>query len=149
VSKHELNLLTENRPHQGLVLDATPLEFEPLTVLPTPDLAKPPVWLALDEVTDPQNLGAILRCAWFLGAAGAPSCSHTRGVGKPPTPKPPIRLGTQSRAKAAARLDLEVSAGWARPSSHSLWGGHALHFSRAGNRNLTVRRRRRRRQGWW
>ena len=77
VSKHELNLLTDNRPHQGLVLDATPLEFEPLTLLPEPadegaDAgAAPPVWLALDEVTDPQNLGAIMRCAWFLGAAGA------------------------------------------------------------------------------
>lgn len=75
VSKHELNLLTDNRPHQGLVLDATPLEFQSLTQLPEPvksdAAAAPPVWLALDEVTDPQNLGAILRCAWFLGAAGA------------------------------------------------------------------------------
>jgi 21S rRNA (GM2251-2'-O)-methyltransferase len=74
VSKHELNLLTDNRPHQGLVLDATSLEFETLTQLPEPAeadaAAAPPVWLALDEVTDPQNLGAIMRCAWFLGAAG-------------------------------------------------------------------------------
>jgi 21S rRNA (GM2251-2'-O)-methyltransferase len=56
---------------QGLILDATALEFELLAELPIPsDLSTLPVWLALDEVTDPQNLGAILRCAWFLGAAG-------------------------------------------------------------------------------
>ena len=29
----------------------------------------------------------------------------------------------ESRPKAAARLDLEVSAGWARAGSRGLWGG--------------------------
>ena len=37
------------------------------------------------------------------------------GFGKPP---PPL----ESRAKGAARLNLEVSAGWARPSSRGLLG---------------------------
>jgi hypothetical protein len=36
---------------------------------------------------------------------------------------------TRSRPKAAARLDLEVSAGWVSPSSHSLWGDDALRLS--------------------
>jgi hypothetical protein len=34
-----------------------------------------------------------------------------------------------SRAKAAATLDLEVSVGWVSPSSLGLWGGHALLLS--------------------
>jgi uncharacterized protein YjbJ (UPF0337 family) len=41
----------------------------------------------------------------------------------------------KSRANAAARLDLEVSAGWASPYSHGLSGGDALLLSTgaAGN----------------
>jgi hypothetical protein len=43
----------------------------------------------------------------------------------------------ESRPKAAARLDLEVSVGWASLSSRGLWGGHCtalwyyevVHFS--------------------
>ena len=30
--------------------------------------------------------------------------------------------GAENRAKASARLDLEVSAGWASPASRGLWG---------------------------
>ena len=37
----------------------------------------------------------------------------------------------ESRAKAAARLDLEVSAGWVSLSSRDLWGGDALLLSTA------------------
>ncbi|KAG0486784.1 hypothetical protein HPP92_008879 [Vanilla planifolia] len=34
-----------------------------------------PLWVALDEVTDPQNLGAIIRSAYFFGAEGIVLCS--------------------------------------------------------------------------
>ena len=69
VDKHTLNLCCANRPHQGVVLEAQPLGFAPLAAPPVV-AADPPVWLALDEVTDPQNLGALLRSAYFLGADG-------------------------------------------------------------------------------
>eukprot|EP00891_Asterochloris_glomerata_P004963 jgi/Astpho2/4963/gw1.00070.50.1_t len=35
-----------------------------------------PLWLALDEVTDPQNFGAACRSAYFLGAAGVVTCTR-------------------------------------------------------------------------
>lgn len=77
ISKHDLNMIADNRPHQGLVLDASPLEMvgikelEPVSV----DGEKGPLWLALDEVTDPQNLGAIIRSAYFFGASGVVLCA--------------------------------------------------------------------------
>ncbi|MCE3050468.1 hypothetical protein HAX54_047301 [Datura stramonium] len=77
VSKHDLNMITDNRPHQGLVLDASPLEMvgikelEPVSI----EEESPPLWVALDEVTDPQNLGAIIRSAYFFGASGIVLCA--------------------------------------------------------------------------
>ncbi|RMZ52107.1 hypothetical protein APUTEX25_001301 [Auxenochlorella protothecoides] len=77
-SKHDLNLLADNRPHQGLMLDCSPLEFIDIADLPPPPSAQDagPVWLCLDEVTDPQNFGAALRSAFFLGAAGVLTCAR-------------------------------------------------------------------------
>ncbi|KAL4421318.1 hypothetical protein ABPG75_010609 [Micractinium tetrahymenae] len=79
-SKHDLNMLADNRPHQGVMLDCSPLDFEPMPVLPPaepvhgPAGARLPVWLCLDEVMDPQNFGAALRCAHFLGVDGVLTC---------------------------------------------------------------------------
>lgn len=77
-SKHNLNLLAENRPHQGLILDASPLELVLTEELEYPEErkgARPAVWVALDEIMDPQNFGAILRSAFFLGAEGIVVCA--------------------------------------------------------------------------
>jgi len=80
VSKHDLNMISNNRPHQGVVLDASELVCEKLDSMPTFVKAdgsseRWPVWLSLDEITDPQNLGAALRSAYFLGASGVLLCS--------------------------------------------------------------------------
>ncbi|KAM1906504.1 hypothetical protein ACFX14_026266 [Malus domestica] len=77
VSKHDLNMATDNRPNQGLVLDTSPLEMvkinelEPVSV----EEDKGSLWIALDEVTDPQNVGAIIRSAYFFGASGVVLCA--------------------------------------------------------------------------
>lgn len=72
-SKHDLNMLSDNRPHQGFILRASFLSCQPLPALeavPTTEIA-----LALDEVTDPQNLGALLRSALFLGCRKVILCA--------------------------------------------------------------------------
>lgn len=93
-SKHELNLLSENRPHQGVVLQTSAREFTDLKRLPLPinsttgtdtdndtdttttdtSTESKACYLVLDEVTDPQNVGALLRSAYFLRASGVIMC---------------------------------------------------------------------------
>ena len=64
------------RPHNGVVLDASPLTPTPADSLPAWDgVGAPPLWLALDEVVDPQNFGAVLRSAHFLGIDGVVVCA--------------------------------------------------------------------------
>lgn len=75
-SKHDLNMACDNKPHQGVLLDAEALEIPTLEDLPRWDgTGVPPVWLALDEIVDPQNLGAIIRSAHFLGVDGVVCCA--------------------------------------------------------------------------
>ena len=75
-SKHDLNMLCDNKRHQGVVLDAEALDVPLLDDLPRWDgQGLPPVWLALDEIVDPQNLGAMLRSAHFLGVDGVICCA--------------------------------------------------------------------------
>ncbi|KAK9275816.1 hypothetical protein L1049_023087 [Liquidambar formosana] len=77
ISKHDLNMVVDNRPHQGLVLDASPLEMVRIKELDpvSTEEEKGPLWVALDEVTDPQNLGAIIRSSYFFGASGVVLCA--------------------------------------------------------------------------
>ncbi len=88
VDKGILNTLCGNRPHQGYVLRCGSLEFEPKSQIPNPDeVESPKMWLCLDEVVDPQNFGALLRSAYFLGGSqtgvGIVVCSKNSA---PPTP---------------------------------------------------------------
>lgn len=87
-TRHALNLLTNNGVHNGYVLETKPLQLTPVTSLGAADdtsyvilednygtassqthqtRKKYPVGLYLDGITDPHNIGALIRSAYFLG----------------------------------------------------------------------------------
>jgi 23S rRNA (guanosine2251-2'-O)-methyltransferase len=72
VSKHELDRNTGGAVHQGLAARIPPYEYaDPFDMF---DLAEQnrekPLIVVLDSITDPRNLGAIVRSASGLGAHG-------------------------------------------------------------------------------
>jgi 23S rRNA (guanosine2251-2'-O)-methyltransferase len=62
-------LVPHDAPHQGVVIDAEPLEGMWLADLLS-DAEERSTLLVLDQVTDPHNVGAILRSAAAFGALG-------------------------------------------------------------------------------
>ena len=96
--KHDLNMLTENRPHQGFVLRAAPLQFTRLDSLPSTETFQ--CVLALDEVWDPQNFGALLRTSHFLGVDKVVVCAKNSAPLSP----------TVSKASSGALEIIEVSS---------------------------------------
>ncbi len=63
-----LDKLTHGANHQGVLAKIQPVKLMKLsTALYESDGNKKDLWLAVDEMTDPQNLGAIIRSAACLG----------------------------------------------------------------------------------
>ncbi|NWU28157.1 MRM1 methyltransferase, partial [Dyaphorophyia castanea] len=93
VPGRELDALSRGRPHQGVCLEASPLPFRSLRNAEEPRLghgdsgSRQLLWLALEHIQDPMNLGALLRSAYFLGvdrvvASLSNSCPLTPIVSK-------------------------------------------------------------------
>jgi len=72
ISRAELDRLTGGVLHQGIGLQVPPFAYEPFDDLLAAALEQPtaPLLVALDGVTDPRNLGAVIRSAAAFGAHG-------------------------------------------------------------------------------
>jgi 23S rRNA (guanosine2251-2'-O)-methyltransferase len=85
-SRQQLDRLTGGAPHQGIALEVAPYDYAHpddllARVLEGPD---PALIVALDSVTDPHNLGAVVRSAAAFGAHGV-LLPERRSVGVTPS----------------------------------------------------------------
>lgn len=108
-SRTDLDRLTDHAVHQGVALGIPPYEYAEIDELL--DLAaerfEPPLLIALDGITDPRNLGAILRSADAFGAHGVilperRSVSMTASVWK-------VAAGAAGRVRVAQVTNLNRS----------------------------------------
>jgi 23S rRNA (guanosine2251-2'-O)-methyltransferase len=72
VSRQELDRMTGGVLHQGIGLQVPPYQYRDLTDVLAAAAESPttPLLVALDGVTDPRNLGAVVRSAAAFGAQG-------------------------------------------------------------------------------
>lgn len=71
ISRNELDRMTGGVLHQGVGLQVPPFAYEPFEDLLAAAAEHPaPLLVALDGVTDPRNLGAVIRSAAAFGAQG-------------------------------------------------------------------------------
>lgn len=66
----ELDRLTDGAVHQGLALQVPPYEYVHPSDLVDPEMPGIPLIVALDGITDPRNLGAIIRSVAAFGGHG-------------------------------------------------------------------------------
>ena len=93
-------LVARDAPHQGLVLECAPLPDLFLADVLDGDPARP--LLVLDQVTDPHNVGAILRSAAAFNA-----CAHRH-----PGPPRPARIGHARQSRRRARWKSCPGCAW-------------------------------------
>ena len=72
VTKHELDRLTDRAVHQGIAAKIPAYEYADPDdlIVRAEERSEPPLIVMLDGVTDPRNLGAVVRSAAGFGAHG-------------------------------------------------------------------------------
>jgi 23S rRNA (guanosine2251-2'-O)-methyltransferase len=99
VTRAELDRMTGGILHQGIGLSVPPYAYEPFDDVVANALEQPaPLLVALDGVTDPRNLGAVVRSAAAFGAHGV-FMTERRAAGITAT-------AWRTSAGAAARLPI-------------------------------------------
>jgi 23S rRNA (guanosine2251-2'-O)-methyltransferase len=71
-SRLDLDRITDGAVHQGVAMKVPPYDYKDTEDLldVAAEAGQPPLIVALDSVTDPRNLGAVLRSAGAFGAHG-------------------------------------------------------------------------------
>ncbi len=102
----ELDRLTDGAAHQGLALQVPPYEYAHPGDLVDPEAPGIPLVVALDGITDPRNLGAIIRSVAAFGGHGVVVPSR-RSVGM-------TASAWKTSAGAAARIPVAQASNLTR-----------------------------------
>ncbi|MGZ4591619.1 23S rRNA (guanosine(2251)-2'-O)-methyltransferase RlmB [Oryzihumus sp.] len=102
----ELDRLTDGAVHQGLALQVPPYEYAHPTDLVDPQTPGIPLVVALDGITDPRNLGAIIRSVAAFGGHGV-IVPERRSVGM-------TASAWKTSAGAAARVPVALASNLTR-----------------------------------
>lgn len=72
VSRHDLDVAADGAAHQGVAIEVPAYEYADVAdlIVAAKQQIGVPLLVALDQVTDPHNLGAVLRSAGAFGADG-------------------------------------------------------------------------------
>lgn len=71
VTRFELDRMTDRGVHQGVAITVPPYKYrDPMDLVELAGRGGAPLFIALDGITDPRNLGAVVRSAGAFGAAG-------------------------------------------------------------------------------
>ncbi|CAG5903433.1 unnamed protein product [Menidia menidia] len=116
VSKRDLDKMSGGGVHQGVCLQASPLGYVSEDPKPSGKGGRPPLWLVLDRIQDPMNLGAILRSAYFLGVDAVASslrhsCPLSPVVSKASSGAMEV-LGVHGYEDLEGMLRLKLDQGW-------------------------------------
>lgn len=116
VTKNKLDKLSSGRVHQGICLEASPLSYLTEDSAPRRKDNDTPLWLVLEGIQDPMNLGAILRSAYFLGVDRVASslrhtCPLSPVVSKASSGAMEV-LGVYGYENLEEMVKLKVAQGW-------------------------------------
>lgn len=104
--RQELDRLTDGAVHQGIALQVPPYDYADPRDLVDPEAPGVPLVVALDGVTDPRNLGAIIRSVAAFGGHGI-VVPERRSVGM-------TASAWKTSAGAAARIPVAKAANLTR-----------------------------------
>jgi 23S rRNA (guanosine2251-2'-O)-methyltransferase len=116
----ELERLCGSPDHQGVVAEVDPFPYaDPAALLRGGD----PLLVALDQVQDPRNLGAVCRSAEFAGAAGVVVTERRAAAVTPVTCK--ASAGAVEHLAIAHVRNLADWLGEAKAAGFWIWGAAA------------------------
>ncbi|XP_047464136.1 rRNA methyltransferase 1, mitochondrial [Mugil cephalus] len=116
VSKRDMDKMSSGGVHQGVCLQASPLSYLTEDPAPSGKDTGTPLWLVLERIQDPMNLGAILRSAYFLGVDRVASSLHHSCPLSPVVSKASSGvmevMGVYGYKRLEDMLKVKVAQGW-------------------------------------